>query len=102
MDTGSINNLTADIKIFAKILANRIFTKLVGLLAKDQVGFIPGRDITLKALNIHHWLTNFNQRGFFRPMDAEKAFHRLAWDYLEAVLHSLGLGNCLISFIMSL
>lgn len=100
-----ISFLNVDIKIFANILANRILPILTSLIAKDQVGFVPGREArnnTLKALNIHHWLTKFNKHGFFLSLDAEKAFDRLAWDYLEAILHSIGLGDRMIRFIMSL
>lgn len=53
-------------------------------------------------MNIHYLLTKTKQSGIFLSLDAEKAFDRLAWDYLEAVLHAHGLGNRLIRLIMSL
>lgn len=86
-------------------MANLILPLLANLISKDQVGFVPGREVrnnTLKVLNIHHWLSKSNDPGFFLSLDAEKAFDRLAWDNLEAVLQTLGFGNQLIGFIMSL
>lgn len=35
-------------------------------------------------------------------MDAEKAFDRVAWDYMNATLEALGLGSCMRVFIVSL
>lgn len=60
------------------------------------------RDNTLKSLNIHHWLTNSKQEGFFLSLDMERAFDQLAWDSLMAVLQEIGLGSLLTRFIMAL
>lgn len=84
-----ISLLNVDVKIFAKILANRLLTFIPSLIDLDQVGFVPGRearDNTLKAINIYHILSSTPQTGLLLSLDAEKAFDRLAWDYLEAVL----------------
>lgn len=35
-------------------------------------------------------------------LDAEKAFGRVAWDYMEEVSKTMGLGTRMLSFIMSL
>lgn len=100
-----ISLLNIDVKLYAKILANRLHPFLSTLVSLDQVGFIPGceaRNITGKALNIHHWLTSQNRRGFFLSLDAEKAFDRAAWDYLEATLRATGLLPQMCGSIMAL
>lgn len=83
-----------EVKLYAKILASRLIPLLTSLISLDQVGFIPrreGLDNTKKVLNIHHWLTTNEKQGFFLPLDAEKAFDRVAWDYMDAVLNSIGI-----------
>lgn len=59
-----ISLLNVDLKIYAKVLANRLVPLLPKLISLDQVGFIPGRearDNTIKAINIHKWLTSTQQ-----------------------------------------
>lgn len=62
-----ISLLNIDLKIFSKILANRLSSHMTSLINKDQVGFIQERE------------ARGNQKGFFLSLDAEKAFNRVAW-----------------------
>lgn len=100
-----ISLLNVDIKIFSKILANRLLPLLPSIVSHDQVGFLPGRearDNTLKAINLHHHITTSKQKGFFLSLDAEKVFDRVAWDYMAAVLQALGMKQHMLSLVMSL
>lgn len=100
-----ISLLNMDVKLFSKILATRLSYHVLVWVGLDQVGFVPGRearDITIKALNLHHWLTSTQREGFFLAMDAEKTFDRVAWDYVNVVLEALGLGRCMRAFISAL
>lgn len=100
-----ISLINVDVKIYAKIPENRLIPLLTSLISLDLVGFIPGREgqnNTMKALNIHHWLTTNKTQGFFLSLDAEKALDRVAWDYMDAVLCSIGILPLMISRIRAL
>lgn len=100
-----ISLLNVDLKLYAKVLANRILPLLPKLISLDQVGFVPGRearDNTIKALNIHHWLSKTSTKGFFLSLDEEKAFDRVAWDYMEATLRVMGFPSHLLQMILAL
>lgn len=94
-----------DLKLYAKILANRLLPLLPKLISLDQVGFIPGReakDNTMKAINLHRWLTSSQQRGFFLSLDVEKAFDRVAWDCMLEALKMFGFLDRMLQFILAL
>lgn len=100
-----ISLLNVDLKLYAKALANRILPFIPNLISLDQVGFVPGRearDNTTKALNIHHWLRRTSTPGFFLSLDAEKAFDRVAWDYMEASLRRIGLPPLMLQMVLAL
>lgn len=100
-----ISLLNVDMSIYAKILANRILHFLPKLISLDKVGFIPGgeaRDNTIKAINIHHWLLTSSKQGFFLSLDTEKAFDRVAWDYMVAVLQAMGFPAHFLQWILAL
>lgn len=91
-----ISLLNIDIKCYAKALANPLLSIFSDIVSLDQVGFVPGREArenTLKVLFLHHWLTKTDTRGFFLSMDVEKAFDRVARDYMFGILGHLGLGD---------
>lgn len=56
-----ISLLNVDLKLYAKILANRLLPFIPDLVSLDRVGFVPGRearDNTIKAPHIHHFLSS--------------------------------------------
>uniref|UniRef100_A0A8C5PP48 Reverse transcriptase domain-containing protein n=1 Tax=Leptobrachium leishanense TaxID=445787 RepID=A0A8C5PP48_9ANUR len=84
-----ISLLNVDIKIYAKILANRVAPLLPKLVADDQVGFIQGRqgtDNTVRLLNIIDGVGRDTTPCLLLSLDAEKAFDRLSWLFLRHVL----------------
>lgn len=76
-------------------ISGKQYTLLIpSLILLDQSGFLLGRearDNILIALNSLHWLTKTSIKVFFLSIDNEKAFNRVAWDYMEAVLKTIGL-----------
>lgn len=86
-----ISLLNVDTKPYTKILSNCLLPLLPSLVAKDQVGFVPGwetRDNNIKALYLHSWLTSSKQTGFFFSLNTEMAFDRVACNYMAALKHA--------------
>ncbi|XP_030077228.1 toll-like receptor 13 [Microcaecilia unicolor] len=89
-----ISLLNCNIKIYAKILANRLARVLPDLVASPQVGFVKGRSV---ASNIRALLASLETvEAQKRPsvlvsFDAEKAFDRVVWNFMFEVLKKVGI-----------
>uniref|UniRef100_A0A8C5LMS8 Reverse transcriptase domain-containing protein n=1 Tax=Leptobrachium leishanense TaxID=445787 RepID=A0A8C5LMS8_9ANUR len=100
-----ISLLNADIKLLARVLANRLQKHLPGLVDPDQVGFIPGRearDATTRVINAICRAHSDNTPFLLLSTDAEKAFDRVLWPYLHKVLEGFGLGEGFLKWITAL
>ncbi|XP_063799964.1 msx2-interacting protein [Pseudophryne corroboree] len=90
-----ISLLNVDLKLFAKLMANRLKLYLPKLIHSDQVGFVPGRearDNTTKVLDLIHYASTCKSPSILLSTDAEKAFDRVDWDFLLGVLEHMGMG----------
>lgn len=99
-----ISLLNTDLKIFTKILSTRIQLHLPSLIHLDQVGFVPtreARDNTIKVLNLLHVVNKDKIPCIFLSTDA-KAFDRVNWQFMTAVLEYVGLGSKMLCWIKSL
>lgn len=100
-----ISLLNLDAKLFMKILALRLNPLLPDLIGLEQVGFVPGReakDNVTKALLLIHATKDWDIEGLLLSTDAEKAFDRVAWDFMMAVCGHVGLGPHMMSWIAAL
>lgn len=94
-----ISLLNLDLKLFTKILANRLTQFMPDLIHLDQVGFIPARearDNTTKVLNLIHIATKTKVPCVFR------AFDHVNWDFMTSVLKHIGLGHKMLQWIHSI
>jgi len=100
-----ISLLTSDLKIYAKVLALRLEKVIQSLVKEDQTGFIKGRYASDNMRRLLHIIevaeTHPNPCAVF-SLDAEKAFDRIEWKYMWAVLQRFGFRHNFISMIKAL
>eukprot|EP00899_Mesostigma_viride_P003775 jgi/Mesvir1/13399/Mv25621-RA.2 len=94
-----IRMLTVPYKLASKLLQRRFYSVLDNLIGPEQVGFRSNLHISDSITMIMDivddaWRNNII--GLILFWDFEKAFDRICWKYLEAILHGLGFGPKLI------
>ena len=93
-------------KLIAKVLANRLKAVLPCIISENQSAFLSERliiDNVLIAFEIMHYLNN--KRGgkdsfMSIKLDMSKAFDRVEWGFVEAVMEKLGFHEKWINLIM--
>ncbi|KAL6215321.1 hypothetical protein ACLB2K_014752 [Fragaria x ananassa] len=92
-------------KIASMVLANRLKSILPEVISPLQSGFVPGTlisDNTLVASEVAHFMKRLRRQvqGFFSlKLDISKAYDRLEWSFLEAVLLKLGFCQAWIDIV---
>uniref|UniRef100_A0A8C5PTB1 Reverse transcriptase domain-containing protein n=1 Tax=Leptobrachium leishanense TaxID=445787 RepID=A0A8C5PTB1_9ANUR len=100
-----ISLLNSDVKLLARVLATRLQHFLPRLVEPDQVGFIPGRearDATSRVINAIALAQKERIPLLLLSTDAEKAFDRVLWPYLNQALKGFGLGDGFLKWISAL
>jgi len=91
-------------KVIAKSLADRLKPHLPNYIDQSQAAFIKNRhifsNIVIAQEIIHSFtLKTWTQQAFLLKLDLAKAFDRLEWDFIDAVLRRLGLQASFICLI---
>ncbi len=100
-----ITLLNTDYKLFTKILAMRLSGAAAELIHEDQAGFMKGRSIadqTKQLRMIIDYAEAVEENGLIVALDQEKAYDKVAHDYLWRVLQKFGLPDSFISVVKSL
>lgn len=94
------------LKIITKVLANRIKPILGSIISPQQSAFVPGRLIQDSIIIAHECFHHMKitRRGGQTTMainlDFNKAYDRVEWDFLEAVMKKMGFHANWIQWVM--
>jgi hypothetical protein len=92
-------------KTISKLLVSRLRPLLDKLISPSQSAFIPGRWISENQLIVHELLHSFKTRkvkeGFIAlKIDLQKAYDRMNWKFLQAVLINYGFHETFVQWVM--
>ncbi|XP_074314656.1 uncharacterized protein LOC141649887 [Silene latifolia] len=92
-------------KLVSKVLANRVKQFLGDIVSENQSAFTPGRlisDNILVAFELFHHMKNTRSSGghLALKLDMAKAYDRVEWDFLEAVLLRMGFNEGWVGTVM--
>ncbi len=100
-----ITILNTDYKLLSKILADRLAVIAPQIINRAQAGFVPGRKIqnhTQLARMMIDWAEMNEENGAIVALDQEKAYDKIAHDYLWRVLERFNIPAVFITLIRSL
>ncbi|PPQ85541.1 hypothetical protein CVT25_006781 [Psilocybe cyanescens] len=97
--------LNTDYKLITKILASKLGDVATEMLHESQAGFVKGRQITDQTRLIEvvlEYAKATGTNGLIVALDQEKAYDKIAHDYLWLVLEKYGIPMSTINLIQTL
>ncbi|CAM8919820.1 unnamed protein product [Rhodiola kirilowii] len=95
------------VKLVTKVLINKLKQILPAIISESQSAFVQGKlisDNILAAYELFHFIKTRNKKkgGFFvLKFDMSKAYDRVEWDFLEAMLLKLGFPEVWVKCVMT-
>ena len=96
-----LSMLNMDYKLVAKVIANRIKSKLPKLIHPDQTGSVKGRYIgenIVRIIDILSYTQENDIPAVLMCVDFEKAFDNVSWEFLEMGLKHFNFGNEIVKW----
>lgn len=100
-----ITMFNADLKILAKVLANRLKNVLPSIIETNQAYGVIGRDIadiTSSIRDVVSYVSGENKNDYVISLDFEKAFDRVEHGFLFSILEQFGFGENFIKWLQIL
>ena len=100
-----ITLLNTDYKLLTKVLTIQLASVAPDIIHPSQAGFVPGRKLrnhTQLAHMIMHWAEANEVNGAIVALDQEKAYDKVAHDYLWRVLECFGIPAEYIAVVQAL
>lgn len=92
-------------KVISKIIANRMRSLMPQIITKQQRAFVPGRQIQDNIFIVHEAFHHLKRSKSTKEMaikiDMNKAYDRVEWDFLEALLERLRFDRKWVDYIMA-
>ena len=92
-------------RIISKFIANRLKPLLPALISQEQTSYVQGRQILNNVIQSHevvHSLKSNKQAGMIMQLDLMKAYDKLSWSYIRAVIRAYGFDHNWIRWVMAL
>jgi hypothetical protein len=100
-----ITCLNTDYKIFTKVMSTRTAKIAPDLIHEAQAGFVPERQIsdhTQLTRMVQEYAEAFGQNSLLVALDQEKAYDKIAHDYLWRVLSKFGIPDRFVAAVRSI
>jgi hypothetical protein len=92
-------------KLLTKVIARRLKPILPTIISPEQSGYVEGRQILDNIILAHeviHSLQKTKTPGMLLKLDLSKAFDKISWEYMQAMLLAFGFDQGWVTWIVNL